>query len=338
MPAEPAARRVSAGLRILIAVSALFWTGAPIDSQPAPPPGSVMTVPLEPRVGFGREGSGPGEFLGPFGITVGPDGLLYVADDLSHRIQIFDRAGRLQRSFGRHGTAPGELAWVDSLAVEANGDLYVADTGNNRVQVWDRSGRFLRQFAGTRWLPWQRLRTPRHIRIGPDGLVYVADFHASVIRVYSKDGSAVRVIGRSGTGAGGLLGPLGMDFDAAGHLYVADSRNHRVQIFRPDGVFVRAFGAEGEGPGQFKAPHAVVVLPGDRLLIVDHANDRAQIVDLTGRPLAILGVGSGTSGLRRPTSAALAPDDVVYVVDQGNHRVVGWKVNAIGAQLRESSK
>jgi DNA-binding beta-propeller fold protein YncE len=305
---------VLARARTLIAASALFSTGLAIDIQRDPPPGAVVTTPVAPLVEIGREGDGPGEFRGPFGITVGPDGRLYVADDLSHRIQIFDRAGRFERSLGRHGTGPGELAWVDSVAVDANGDLYVADTGNNRVQVWDRSGRFLRQFGGTRWVPWQRLRNPRHVRIGPDGLVYVADFRASVVRVYSKDGSAARVIGRAGTGVGELQGPLGLDFDAAGQLYAADSGNHRVQIFRSDGSFVRAFGAEGDGPGQFKAPHAVVVLPGDR-------------------PLAFVGgVGSGPGGLRRPTSAALAPDGVVYVVDQGNHRVVGWNVDSIGGQ------
>jgi len=132
---------------------------------------NVMTSAPELVVAFGREGDAPGEFRGPFGVAIGPDGLIYVADDLGHRIQVFDRAGRLQRALGRHGTGPGELAWVDSVAVDLNGDLYVADTGNNRVQVWSGSGVFLRQFGRHWWRPWSTLRNPRHVRIGPDALI-----------------------------------------------------------------------------------------------------------------------------------------------------------------------
>jgi hypothetical protein len=99
-----------------------------------------------------------------------------------------------------------------------------------------------------------------------------------------------------------------------------------VQVFRTDGTFVRGFGSKGMAAGQFDSPHAVVRLEPNRLAVVDHANNRIQIVDGTGGVRAVAMGPRGDRPLRRPTSAALSMEGLLFVVDKGNHRVVGWKL------------
>ena len=43
------------------------------------------------------------------GVTVGPDGLLYVADTHYQRVLVYDKEGRSVRSFGEFGTGPGQF-------------------------------------------------------------------------------------------------------------------------------------------------------------------------------------------------------------------------------------
>jgi DNA-binding beta-propeller fold protein YncE len=63
----------------------------------------------------------PGEFLLPHDISMGPDGILYVADRINGRLQWFDKNGKYlgEKKFG------GE---VYSVAHSPNGDLYVGTT------------------------------------------------------------------------------------------------------------------------------------------------------------------------------------------------------------------
>ena len=56
---------------------------------------------------FGKEGSGEGEFRGPFDLTFDPAGDVYVADSDNHHVQVFSQTGTFLRTFGRCGSGPG---------------------------------------------------------------------------------------------------------------------------------------------------------------------------------------------------------------------------------------
>lgn len=81
-----------------------------------------------------------GELDTPDDVQVGPDGLVYVSDQGNHRIQVFEREGRLVRTLGRRGSAPGELDTPEDIAFGPDGLLWVADSGNRRVQALTRLG------------------------------------------------------------------------------------------------------------------------------------------------------------------------------------------------------
>src|SRR5262249_9099480 len=55
---------------------------------------------------WGSHGNEPGQLVRPRAIVVGPGGNLYVADACNHRIQVFDKEGKLIRCWGKPGSGP----------------------------------------------------------------------------------------------------------------------------------------------------------------------------------------------------------------------------------------
>ncbi len=80
---------------------------------------------------WGSRGSDPGQFdfqVDPFdatvtegGVSVGPDGSVYVADLTNDRIQQFTPDGTFVRQWGRYGTAPGQFVHPLDVAVGPDG-------------------------------------------------------------------------------------------------------------------------------------------------------------------------------------------------------------------------
>ena len=99
---------------------------------------------------FGHQGSDNGELNKPFGAAFTADGELEIADQLNHRVQVFDgKTGGFLRCFGRKGTGNGEFITPFSVSVDNDGRIIVSDFSNHRVQVFDKINRFLFKFGDT---------------------------------------------------------------------------------------------------------------------------------------------------------------------------------------------
>lgn len=113
----------------------------------------------EPHDVWENRGGEAGEFRYPISAAVGPDGALYVSDQMNFRVQVFDRSGAFVREFGRLGDYPGSFTRPKGIAVDSDGHVYVADASFNNVQVFDAQGRLLIAFgalghaAGQLWMP-----------------------------------------------------------------------------------------------------------------------------------------------------------------------------------------
>ena len=120
------------------------------------PPRDFATCTFQGRC-IGSEGSAPGQFNRPCGISIDAEGNMIVADTHNHRVQIFTRDGAFVSTFGSHGTAPGQFASPFGVAVTQAGLIAVADRDNHRVQLLGHDGT-VQRIIGThvsrvRWCP-----------------------------------------------------------------------------------------------------------------------------------------------------------------------------------------
>ena len=79
----------------------------------------------------------PGEKLqGPISVAVGPNDWVYVVENYTVRISIFNETGKYMKSFGKKGDKDGEFNDPYAIAVRDDGHVYVSDTNNDRIQVF----------------------------------------------------------------------------------------------------------------------------------------------------------------------------------------------------------
>src|SRR5262249_8824576 len=109
------------------------------------PDGLITTVAGNGTNGSGGDG-GPAiqaQLNEPFGIAVGPDGSLYIAERQNSRIRRVSPDGIITTivgdgTFGYSGdSGPAFQAHLDSpydVAIGPDGSLYIADVGNNRIR------------------------------------------------------------------------------------------------------------------------------------------------------------------------------------------------------------
>ncbi len=93
---------------------------------------------------LGSEGEGNGQFRFPQATDVDPEGHLYVADMLNHRIQKFAPDGEFLGSIGELGGEENRFLYPVGLAADPRLNLlYVTDPVNRRVVLLDRAGTYL---------------------------------------------------------------------------------------------------------------------------------------------------------------------------------------------------
>lgn len=121
---------------------------------------------------FGGFGINDGEFQRPSGI-VWQDGLLYVADAINNRVQVFQDSGEFVRIAGAPDKRPS-VQYPYDLAQDAGGDLWVVEYGGNRMMKMTTDGQMLGVFGSSGDGSGQ-FSTPWGIAVAADGRVIVCD-------------------------------------------------------------------------------------------------------------------------------------------------------------------
>ncbi len=281
-----------------------------------------------PWVGAGIIGQrGEGVLRFPQAVAVGPDGLIYVADQGSHVVQVFDPSGAFVREVGVAGTRPGELGAVGAIAVAPDNTLLVADSAN-RIARFDASGALIHA--------WGRSGTGvGEFHFGAGGgndagaggglavsgqYVYVADTGNDRIQRFTIDGGHGAVI----VPPGKLDKPQGLAVRGT-RLAVADDRHHRIVVFDTGGHQLATVGAgPGPGPGQLANPYDVAFDPQGRLFVADDLNHR--VVRFNTAPHYPYKARWGSYGtapgqLAYPRGIATDAQGNVVVANTGNDRV-----------------
>ena len=268
---------------------------------------------------FGAYGESPGQFVWPSACTLDSQGRVYVSDEYSNRISVFDRAGQLLSSWGTSGSEAGQFDTPSGLAFDSQGNLFIADTYNHRVQKFTFDGRFLAVFgshgndAGQFNLPWG-------LAIDRSDDVYVADWGNDRIQKFSADGQFLASYGTSGRGDGEFHRPSGVAVDADDYIYVADWGNERVQILNPNGGYVQKLRGEATLSAWAANFLAVNVEEGEAR---SRANLEPEIEYFLDDP------HEESSHIEKyfwsPVSVKLDRDGKLYVTESNRHRIQVYK-------------
>lgn len=213
----------------------------------------------------------------PTGVSVSPDGRVFVADTHYFRVMVYDAGGQELMRFGELGRGPGQFIYVTDVAFGPHGRLYVSEYGgNDRVQVFDASGKYLFEFAS--FGAHGRLNRPQALAFTADHAeLYIADACNHRIVVVAPDGRFLREFGMAGRGAGQLTYPYGLVVLGDGSVLVAEFGNNRLQRFDPHGTPLGIYGSIGREPGQLQYPWGLAATR-DRIFVLDSGNNRVQVI------------------------------------------------------------
>ncbi len=252
----------------------------------AEPGGAIFVVDKSGRVQrFDSEGTFetvwrmPETALGkPVGMTVHPDGRLFVADTHYSRVMIFDRDGVLCGSFGREGLGDGEFQLPTDVAVDARGYIYVSEYGgNDRITKWSPDLAFITAL-GDGLIEGKRLSRPAGIDIDSEQTLWVADACNHRIVRLSLDGEVLATFGRFGSQPGELRYPYDLSVVPDGTIMVCEYEGNRLQWFSKDGRSLRVWGRTGRAPGELFAPWGATYGPRGNVYVVDSLNSRVQVI------------------------------------------------------------
>jgi uncharacterized protein (TIGR03663 family) len=230
-----------------------------------------------------NEGSAPGgTFNQPWGITVGPDGSVYITDTWNHRIQKFTAEGEFVTMWGEFGQAEsGNAIWGPrDIAVSAEGQVFVSDTGNKRVVVFDEMGNPLNEFDDPGLSLGLFLNEPVGVALDTEGQVYLVDTWNQRVVVFAKqeleDYQGVLEWEIFGWYGESLENKPYIAVDENGGVFVTEPEGYRVLEFNSQGEFVRTWGDFGDGPGDFNLPTGIALDPNGGLWVTDTGNHRVM--------------------------------------------------------------
>ena len=225
---------------------------------------------------FAGKGDDDHQLEKPEGISVDPDGNIFVADYTTGYVKKYDRKYNWLLTFSDYGSEPGENIKSEFTDIY-NGKYYMPEAGNHRVSVWDLEGNFLFLFGGLGTAPG-KMNNPESSKFNSQGLVYVADLKNDRVQVFDENGKYRFGWGSTGNGEGEFKAPAGIGIDKNDNVYVTEIGNDRVQVFDKNGKFLTMWGSKGSGDGQFGNLHGMIVDKATGwVYVADTANNRIQV-------------------------------------------------------------
>ena len=325
---------------IYLAVAAFLLVPA-IGLPQSIPTYTVTTIVGTNVGGFSGDGASAAaaQIDGPTGVFVDSKGVLYIADQLNHRIRTVT-SGTINTIAG-NGT-PGyagdtkaataaNLNAPDSVFVDSKGNIYIADTANDVIRMV--SGGNISTVAGNFALPGgyggdngqaiaAQLDGPAGLAVDANGNLYISDSKNNRIRKVANN----IITTFAGTASAGFKGnngppaqanlnvPRGLALDASGALYIADSSSNMIR--KVSGGVITLVAGSPAGVGSFAGdggqavgallnrPSGVAVDSCGNVYIADTTNSRIRMVTANGA-ITTIG-GNGKSGYSGDTGPALS--------------------------------
>ena len=167
---------------------------------------------------FGSKGSGKGQFSHPHDICIGPDGRIYVADHINHRIQVFHQDETFSHNIDSNVSGNKEFSYPFGLCFDHLDYLHMTCDRSNIVIVFTPGGQYIRQYGQP------HLNGPCGIAIDSTGNSLVVNYSGNSLSIFDPHGNYIHSIG-------GFDNPVGVAVASNGSVWVADQYNDRLLIY-----------------------------------------------------------------------------------------------------------
>jgi DNA-binding beta-propeller fold protein YncE len=184
-------------------------------------------------------------FTSPHGLSVGPDGSIYTADNGDHTVRKWTKDGHLLMTLGRvHVNTPAysgkPFHRPTHFTVASNGDLYVSDGyGNAHIHCFDASGQ-LKFSWGERGDGPGQFDTIHSVFVDREegDTVYAADRYNNRVQFFTREG---KFLGQWQN----LVLPTSVRKGRDGMFYIAEL-HHRITVCTADGTVLARWGEDVE--------------------------------------------------------------------------------------------
>ncbi|REJ66437.1 MAG: hypothetical protein DWQ31_15380 [Planctomycetota bacterium] len=285
--------------------------------------GARNTPPSEGRLEqtWGDRGLEDGRLQKPRAAAVDSHDRIHLVD-MSARLQVFDRNGKLLRPPVR--TPEFRYGKPTGLSIGPDDHLLVADTHYARVLVYSPEGELLpeRTIGGTRGQGPGEFGLVTDAVVDSAGNVYVAERgDLDRIQKFSPQGEFLRQWGSHGDGPGQFRRPQNLAIDEQDRIWVVDACNHRIQVFDGEGELLQMWGSYGTDLGRLSYPYDLVVTD-EAVYVCEFGNHRVQKFTHDGVSLGVWGeAGHGNDQLHNPWALVRDSRQRLYVIDTNHHRV-----------------
>lgn len=240
--------------------------------------GIINTVAGNGEYGYSGDG-GPATAAGisaPFGVLVGTNGNLFIADTENHVIRrvnaesgiIETVAGSGEKGFGGDGgpALKAQMNRPHNFAIDAAGNLFIGDSQNQRIRFVDKNSGIISTLYGSGEQGISKDGIPAKdaaffyfgslLFDRQDNLI-IAGWVDNRIRRIDRASGIISTM--AGTGEEGFAGdggpataaqirsPYGMALDSQGNLYFAEAENHRIRRIDAQSGIISTF-AGGKAP------------------------------------------------------------------------------------------
>jgi DNA-binding beta-propeller fold protein YncE len=320
--------------KFLLIVLFLFFSCSTTGFQRFPQPPKAATQGLvkglKPIEIIGESMLGSSFLSHPTGITIDPEGNLFIVDTGNDRVVKCDREGGFLKEAGGFGSEEGQFNRPTYITTDNGLNIYVVDAQNKRVQRFDRNLNFISSIQIGASENFSGFGLLEGTAVTSGGELLLSDIENDCVikldNFYAYEGS----FGGFGYGEGSLRDPLGISVDRKGDVYVADSQNDRVAIYDPFGNFL-----ESLGETTLRKPSGVTVSEDGLIYVANTEKNSIAIFDPEGNLVLEYGTwGSGMGNFSKPTDLKLGKNDklmlsgvnLLFVVDSENNRICVFEI------------
>ncbi|CAF1289431.1 unnamed protein product [Adineta steineri] len=294
-------------------------------------------------VGCYGEGQQSNQLKYPFSFSFDHSGNMFVTDQDNHRIQKFLlMKDSFALSFNQPKFCP-TATWNSSgitfanrlivgqnplaIFINANNTIYVTNQENNAILIWNE------EIDNPTKIIHGDFKEPNSLFVTSNGDIYIGDDNnnknSRVQKWIAKTSTFVTVMNVNSS-------CWGLFVDINDTLYCSTYNHHQVvkrslnDSMTASNRVAAGTGINGSASNQLNSPRGIFVDVNLDLYVADRENDRVQLFQ-SGESNGITVAGSKslnpTITLKHPTGIILDAEKYLFIVDLGNHRIVGSSLN-----------